>query len=40
MVEKILSEIKSDESKFDFNKIVPQPRELDDTTAPARIVSD
>ena len=40
MVQKILSEIKSDESEFDFNKIVPQPRELDDTTSPARIVSD
>jgi hypothetical protein len=40
MVQKILSEIKSEESEFDFNKIVPQPRELDDTTAPASIVSD
>jgi hypothetical protein len=40
MVEKILSEIKSDESKFDFNKIVPQPDELEGTTAPARIISD
>jgi hypothetical protein len=40
MVEKILSEVKSKESKFDFNKIVPQPDELEGTTAPARIISD
>ena len=40
MVEKILSEVKSDESEFDFNLIVPQPIELEGTTAPARIISD
>jgi hypothetical protein len=40
MVEKILSEVKSDESEFDFNLIVPQPDELEGTTAPARIISD
>jgi len=40
MVQKILSEIKSEESQFDFNKIVPMPSELEGTTAPTRIVSD
>ena len=40
MVEKILSEIKSTQSEFDFNKIVPQPDELEGTTAPARIITD
>jgi hypothetical protein len=40
MVQKILSEIKSEQSEFDFNLIVPQPDELEGTTAPARIISD
>jgi hypothetical protein len=40
MVEKILSEVKSKESEFDFNLIVSQPDELEGTTAPARIISD
>jgi len=40
MVQKILSEIKSTQSEFDFNLIVRQPDELEGTTAPARIVSD
>lgn len=40
MVEKILSDVKSDEFEFDFNKIVPQPIELEGTTAPTRIISD
>jgi hypothetical protein len=40
MIEKILSEVRSEDSIFDFNKIVPMPEELRNTTAPARIVSD
>jgi hypothetical protein len=40
MVQKILSQVNSEESLFDFNKIIPQPKELDDTTAPAMIISD
>jgi hypothetical protein len=40
MVQKILSEIKSEESQFDFNLIVPQPDELEGTKSPTRIISD
>jgi len=40
MVEQILSEVKSKESKFDFNLIVPMPSELKGTTAPTRILSE
>ena len=40
MVEKILSEVKSEESEFDFNLIVPMPSELKGTTAPTRILSE
>jgi len=40
MVEKILSEVKSENSEFDFNLILPMPLGLENTTAPARIVSD
>lgn len=40
MVQKILSEVKSKDSEFDFNLIVPQPNELEGTTAPARIITD
>lgn len=40
MVQKILSEVSSEVSEFDFNKIVLQPSELNDTIAPTRIISD
>ena len=40
LVQKILTDVKSDEFEFDFNKIVPQPIELEGTTAPTRIISD
>ena len=40
IVSQILSEIKSDKSDFDFNKIRPIPEELINTTAPTRIISD
>jgi hypothetical protein len=40
MVEKILSQVKSEHSEFDFNLILPQPAELEGTTAPARIITD
>jgi hypothetical protein len=40
MIEKILSQVKSEQSEFDFNKIVPMPEELRNTTAPTNILSD
>ena len=39
-IKKIVSLVKSDNNDFDFNKIIPMPFELKDTTAPTRIVSD
>ncbi len=38
-LEFILSELRSDKSEFDFNKIAPMPKELESTTSPTRIIS-
>jgi hypothetical protein len=40
MIENILSQVKSEQSLFDFNKIVLQPAELEGTKAPTNILSD
>ena len=40
IIEKILSQVKSEQSDFDFNKIVLQPDELEGTKAPTNILSD
>jgi len=40
MVQKILSEVSSEKSEFDFNRIILQPSELNDTIAPTRIITD
>jgi hypothetical protein len=40
MIENILSQVKSEQSEFDFNKIVLQPNELEGTLAPTNILSD
>jgi len=39
-IKKIVSLVKSDNTEFDFNKIIPMPEELRGTTAPTRIISD
>lgn len=39
-IKKIVSLVKSEDSEFDFNKILPMPEELVGTTAPSRIVSE
>jgi hypothetical protein len=38
-VEAILEFVKSDEREFDFNKIAPIPKELENTQAPTKIIS-
>lgn len=38
-VAKILEFVKSDEREFDFNKIAPIPKELENTQAPTKIIS-
>jgi hypothetical protein len=38
-VEAILEFVKSDEREFDFNKIAPIPKELENTQAPTNIIS-
>jgi hypothetical protein len=40
IIDKILSQVKSEQSEFDFNKIALQPDELEGTKAPTNILSD
>lgn len=39
-IKKIIEKMKSDNSDFDFNNLIPMPEELKNTTSPARIVSE